>query len=85
MLAGRVRGGFNLIFVHVLRTVLKWLLGVALLVLVGGLLKPGTAKRLRLGRLPGDLAFRFRGREYHFPFATTVLLSLVAWLIVRAL
>ena len=64
---------------------LKWLLVVALLVLVTGLLQPGTARRLRLGSLPGDCAVRFRGREYHFSFTTTVLLSLVAWLIVRAL
>lgn len=64
---------------------LKWLLVVVLLVLVIGLLQPGVVRRLRLGRLPGDLAFRFRGREYHFPFTTTVMLSLVAWLILRAI
>lgn len=64
---------------------LKWLLVVALLVLVTGLIRPGAARRLGLGRLPGDLAFRFRGREYHFPFATTALLSLLAWLILRSL
>jgi hypothetical protein len=64
---------------------LKWVLVVVLLVLVTGLLRPDTAKRLRLGRLPGDLAFRFRGQPYHFPFTTTVLISLVAWLILRSL
>ena len=58
---------------------------MVLLVLVTGLLRPDTAKRLRLGRLPGDLAFRFRGQSYHFPFTTTVLISLVAWLILRSL
>lgn len=64
---------------------LKWLLVLVLIVLVTGLVQPGVAQRLRLGRLPGDLAFRFRGRAYHFPFATTVLLSLIAWLILRAI
>ncbi len=63
---------------------LKWLVVVALVVLVTGLLQPGVVQRLRLGRLPGDLAFRFRGREYHFPFTTTALLSLVAWFILRS-
>jgi len=64
---------------------LKWLLVLVLIVLVTGLIQPGVAHRLRLGRLPGDVAFRFRGRAYHFPFATTVLLSLIAWLILRAI
>ncbi len=63
---------------------LKWLVVVALVVLVTGLMQPGAARRLRLGHLPGDLSFRFRGRAYHFPFTTTVLLSLIAWLILRS-
>lgn len=83
LLRARVAG--LILFLLSGQTMLKWLLVVALLVLVSGLLRPGTAKRLRLGRLPGDLAYRFRGREYHFPFATTLLLSLLAWLILRAL
>jgi hypothetical protein len=55
------------------------LLVVALLVLVTGLIQPGLARRLRLGHLPGDFSFRFRGRAYHFPFATTLLISLLGW------
>jgi hypothetical protein len=35
----------------------------------------------RLGRLPGDLRFRLRGREYSFPFASVIVFSLVAALI----
>jgi hypothetical protein len=34
-----------------------------------------------LGYLPGDLRFRWRGREYGFPFASTILLSFLAALI----
>lgn len=64
---------------------LKWLLVVVLLVLVTGLMQPRLTRMLRLGRLPGDLHFRVRGRTFHLPFTTTILMSLVAWLIVRAI
>lgn len=64
---------------------LKWVLVVAVLVLVTGLYRDALSRHLRLGRLPGDLNFRFRGREYRFPFVSTVLLSLLAWLILRAI
>jgi hypothetical protein len=64
---------------------LKWALALFLVVLVLGLLQPGLAARLRLGRLPGDVAFRFRGRVYVFPFATTLLLSLLLTLLLRLL
>jgi hypothetical protein len=33
------------------------------------------------GRLPGDLRFRLRGREYAFPFGSVIVFSLVAALI----
>ncbi len=64
---------------------LKWLLVMSLFALVSGLLRPFTSRRLRLGWLPVDRAFRVCGQEYHFPFATTLLLSLLAGLILRAL
>ncbi|MBR0566459.1 DUF2905 domain-containing protein [Azoarcus sp. L1K30] len=64
---------------------LKWIVVIMLVVLLTGLIQPGAAARLRLGRLPGDVAFRFRGRAYHFPFTTTVVLSLLAWLIMRSI
>jgi len=64
---------------------LKWALALFLVVLLLGLLQPGLASRLRLGRLPGDLHFRFRGREYLFPFTSTVLLSVLAMLLFRLL
>ncbi|QDF95648.1 hypothetical protein CJ010_03330 [Azoarcus sp. DD4] len=63
---------------------LKWFVVIVLIVLVTGLIQPGLAHRLRLGRLPGDFAFRLRGRTYRFPFATTLLLSLLAWLMLKA-
>ena len=35
-------------------------------------------KKIGLGRLPGDFSFRWRGREWHLPIASSLLLSLVA-------
>lgn len=64
---------------------LKWLLTLLLVVLVVGLVVP----RLRPGgvpkKLPGDLALRWRGRDYFFPFTSTILLSLLFVLISRLL
>jgi len=37
--------------------------------------------RVALGRLPGDFRIPLRGRVYYVPFASTVLLSLLVWLI----
>ncbi|MCK9261406.1 MAG: DUF2905 domain-containing protein [Azoarcus sp.] len=64
---------------------LKWFVVVILIVVLSGVIQPGAAQRLRLGQLPGDIAFRFRGKAYHFPFTSTVLLSLLAWFILRAI
>lgn len=64
-------------------TMTKWLLAILLVVLVTGLLQPALARRFRLGRLPGDLAFRWRGRTWIFPFASILLLSALASLILR--
>lgn len=35
-------------------------------------------QRIGLGRLPGDFRFRWRGREFQVPLASSLLLSLVA-------
>jgi hypothetical protein len=50
-----------------------------------GMLAPHVARFIRLGRLPGDIAFRFRGRTYYLPFATTILLSALLILVSRFL
>jgi hypothetical protein len=63
---------------------LKWVVVIVVLVLVTGLLRQALSC-LRLGRLPGDVNFSFRGRPYYLPFTTTLLLSLVAWLILRSI
>jgi hypothetical protein len=64
---------------------LKWLIVLVAAVFIVGLLQPRLARLLQLGRLPGDLRLRLRGKDYVFPFASAVLLSLVAGLIGRLL
>ncbi|WPB56472.1 DUF2905 domain-containing protein [Xylophilus sp. GOD-11R] len=34
--------------------------------------------RFGLGRLPGDLHWRWRGREWHLPVTSTILAGMVA-------
>lgn len=63
---------------------LKWLVTLIVLLLVLGLAGPLLAK-LGLGRLPGDLQVEHRGRKLHFPFATSLVLSLALTLLLWAL
>ena len=65
------------------RMLLKWLLSIVIVVAVLGGLQPLLARHFRLGRLPGDLTVRRGGRDWHLPFTSTVLMSLLAWLILR--
>ncbi len=62
---------------------LKWILTLVVAIFVLGIVAPHLARFIRLGQLPGDVAFRFRGRNYVFPFATTLLFSLILWLVSR--
>lgn len=61
---------------------LKWLL-----VIVVGLVAIGAAApwlgRHGLGRLPGDVTIRWKGRRLYLPITTTVLLSLALTLFGR--
>lgn len=59
---------------------MRWLL----VFLLAFLLFNGLAAWLRkigLGRLPGDFSFRWRGREYQVPLASSVVLSVLAMLV----
>ncbi len=62
---------------------LKWLLTIVLVVAVIGGLQPLLARHLRLGRLPGDVTLQRGGRRWVLPFTSTVLMSLLAWLLLR--
>lgn len=64
---------------------LKWLIALLVTVFIAGVCLPRLAAFLKIGRLPGDFTFRFRGRMYNFPFATTLVLSLLATLLFRLL
>ena len=63
---------------------LKWVLVLAVAVVVLSLFAPQLAKR-GLGRLPGDITVRFRGRLVYLPITSTVLVSLALTLLGRLL
>ena len=57
---------------------LKWLLTLLVALIVLSIAMPWLS-RIGVGRLPGDVRFRLRGREYAIPFSSTVVLSLLMW------
>lgn len=63
---------------------LRWTFTIFLCVIVLSASLPWLQK-LGLGRLPGDFRFRLFGKEYVLPFASTILLSLVALAIGKVL
>jgi len=64
--------------------VIRWLLVTFLALLLFSGLRPWLEK-LGLGKLPGDFRFRLGGREWFIPFASSVVLSLLAMGIVKLL
>jgi hypothetical protein len=56
---------------------IRWLIVVLLALIVLNGVTPWLQK-LGFGHLPGDVRFKIFGREIFLPFATTVILSLVA-------
>ena len=63
---------------------LKWLFVMIVAAALLGFLAP-TLSKLGLWRLPGDLRFKFRGRDVFLPITSTVLVSLVLMLVLRLL
>lgn len=61
---------------------LKWLVVVVVGIAVIALLTPWLS-RYGLGRLPGDIVVRWRGRPVYLPITTTILLSLALTLVAR--
>jgi hypothetical protein len=59
---------------------IKYLIALAVLLLVTGLLWP-MLSRLGLGRLPGDGLLAGRGQRFGFAFTSSLLLSLAATLL----
>jgi hypothetical protein len=64
--------------------VIRWLLVVFLALVLFSGLRPWLEK-LGLGKLPGDFRFRLLGREWFVPFASSVVLSLLAMAIIKIL
>lgn len=56
---------------------LKWILTLVIAIFLLGILAPHVARLIRFGKLPGDIAFRFRGRTYYLPITSTLLFSIV--------
>ncbi|MDR3371357.1 DUF2905 domain-containing protein [Rhodoferax sp.] len=56
---------------------IRWLIVVLLALIVLNGVTPWLQK-LGFGHLPGDVRFKIFGREIFLPFATTIILSLVA-------
>ncbi|HEX9192503.1 MAG TPA: DUF2905 domain-containing protein [Burkholderiales bacterium] len=63
---------------------LKWVFTLVIALIVLTALAPWLAKA-GLGRLPGDVTVRYKGRIYYLPFTSTVLLSLLLTLLARIL
>ena len=61
---------------------LKWLLVLVVGVVVITLFTPFLTRH-GLGRLPGDIVVRWRGRPIYLPITTTILLSLLLTLLGR--
>jgi len=63
---------------------LKWLLALLIVLAILAAATPWL-RRFGVGRLPGDFRAPVRGRIYYVPFASTVLLSILVWLIGKIL
>lgn len=63
---------------------MRWLLTMFIALAVLTALQPWLRK-LGIGRLPGDFNFRIGRREYSFPFASTLLMTALVFLIGRLL
>ncbi len=63
---------------------LRWLIVLFLALLLLSWLSP-FLRRLGFGQLPGDLRFRWLGRDWDVPLASTLLLSFLVSLIMKLL
>jgi hypothetical protein len=63
---------------------IRWVLVIFVGVIVFSALLPWLEK-LGIGRLPGDVRFKLFGKTFFLPFASTILLSTVVFLLARLL
>ena len=60
----------------------RWFLTIFIALIVFSALLPWLEK-LGVGRLPGDIKFSLFGRKIFLPFASTILLSTVIFLVAQ--
>ena len=63
---------------------IRWVLVIFIALIVFSALLPWLEK-LGVGRLPGDVRFKLFGRVWSLPFASTVLLSALAFAVAKLL
>jgi hypothetical protein len=63
---------------------IRWVLVIFVGLIVFSALLPWLEK-LGIGRLPGDVRFKLFGKSFFLPFASTILLSTVIFLLARLL
>lgn len=61
---------------------IRWVIAIFIGLTVFSALLPWLQK-LGVGRLPGDIRFTLFGHSFCLPFASTILISLVVFLIAR--
>ncbi len=61
---------------------IRWLVTTFVAVMILSSCWPWLQK-IGVGKLPGDLRFRLFGRDYMFPFTSSLLLSLLGSAVVR--
>jgi hypothetical protein len=61
---------------------IRWFLAIFIGLIVVSSALPWLEK-IGLGRLPGDFRFRLFGKDIFLPFASTVLLSMVLFAVMR--
>ncbi|GAA4032774.1 DUF2905 domain-containing protein [Actimicrobium antarcticum] len=61
---------------------IRWFLAIFVGLIVLSAALPWLEK-IGLGRLPGDIRFRLFGKNIFLPFASTVLLSLLLFVVMR--
>ena len=60
---------------------LKWLVTVVLVLVVFSVI----SQRYRAWRIPGDFNVPVRGRMYYIPVGSTLLFSLLVWLVSKVI
>jgi hypothetical protein len=61
---------------------IRWVLTIFIALIVFSAVLPWLEK-LGVGRLPGDVSFSLFGKRIFLPFASTILLSTVVFLVAR--